>query len=166
MTAIIVKDEPEEDAPTFPQVVLCPETHKPITLIAPNMTDDGRTVYGFTWKSIMRLASKWWDKTGRKEMTRLQGEWRDPDVGINSGLTRAKPWEELNARERVSVAHVYEEHHLRTRDDVREALLEYMVLNHPDLLDQQELAKYIAALPEDAAAELVQAYVTQQGKPQ
>lgn len=133
---------------TFPQIVRCPETHREITLVGPNMTVDGRTVYGFKWASIMRLAARWWDRRIAPEMSRLSAEWRDPDVGFASGITRGLPWSELGGDERVKVAMAYEEQVLRERHDVRGALLEYMVVNHPDLLNKSELAKYVAALPD------------------
>lgn len=131
----------------YPHVARNPEGGTYI-LVGPNMTEDGRTVYGFKWSAVMRLASKWWAKKGRLEMTRLHGEFRDQDVGINSGLTLARDWEQLTGEERVKVCHVFEEHTLRKRDDVRESILQYMIENNPETLNQAELGKYLASLPD------------------
>lgn len=132
---------------SYPQIVRNPEGGF-LTLIGPNMTDDGRTVYGYKWKTVEKLAARWWAKSGQAEMRRLHHEFRDPDVGVDSGVTLARDWEHLTSDERVKVTHVYEEQHLRARDDVREALLQYMIDNHPETLNQAELGKYLASLPD------------------
>ena len=49
----------------------------------------------------IKRAELWWDKKGRHIVT--NPEFRDPDVGIKSGLTRGLPWAELSARESSQV---------------------------------------------------------------
>ncbi|QDP45885.1 MAG: hypothetical protein Unbinned4026contig1001_33 [Prokaryotic dsDNA virus sp.] len=119
-----------------------------LRLVAPNMTSLGRTVYGMKWSQIRSDAEVWWNKQGRHNMLQLKGAWRDPDEGFDSSILRGLEWAWLNATEQAKVTRNFEEEQVRKRKDVREALLAYMVLNHPATFNDADLAKAIASLPD------------------
>lgn len=131
----------------FPCILKHPEGGKPILCIAPNVTADGRTWYGVKWVEVQARARKWWDKTGRKEMTRTKNDLVHQDTGVDSAILRGQHWATLNGRERAHVTSVYEREQLRRDPEFAQMLTEFMVYNFPEELDQGELAKHLAAGP-------------------
>lgn len=55
----------------------------------------------------VRMAAKWWDREGRH--VARNPEFRDPDVGIKSGITRGLPFEDLTAREATMIVVAWHE---------------------------------------------------------
>lgn len=63
-----------------------------------------RELDGCTLTAIeaVRLASAWWDKTGRRLINKAFNHERG-DVVVPSRILEAKPWDELDKRERTLV---------------------------------------------------------------
>jgi hypothetical protein len=62
---------------------------------------DARLPSGLTLREAARLASAWWDRTGRH--IARNPEFRNPDVGFASGILRGVAWEHLTGDERRAV---------------------------------------------------------------
>lgn len=63
--------------------------------------DRSRRALGIAEGEVVELAERWWDRTGRHLIR--QPEWRDPDAGFDSGITRGLAWMQLGALERQKV---------------------------------------------------------------
>jgi hypothetical protein len=77
--------------------------------------DPDARVLGMTERDMVRLAARWWDRSGRHLMR--APDLRDPAVGLASGILRGLPWDELAARERQAVVLAHFAHKLRPRLD-------------------------------------------------
>lgn len=61
------------------------------------------------------MAARWWDRTGRHLIR--NPEFRDPDIGFPSGITRGLEWEHLGRRERSQVVQMHHHHFVRERQE-------------------------------------------------
>lgn len=59
-----------------------------------------------------RHARQWWDTKGRHIIR--NPEWRDPDLGFPSGLTRGLEWALLTLTEQAQVIRAWDANHGRT----------------------------------------------------
>jgi hypothetical protein len=64
--------------------------------------DAARRVLGVTEGELVAIGRAWWDRTGR-HLIRAP-EWRNPDAGIQSRITRGLPFEQLTPIEQQRVA--------------------------------------------------------------
>jgi hypothetical protein len=66
--------------------------------------DEARRVLGVTERELVAIGGAWWDRTGR-HLIRAP-EWRNPDAGLPSRITRGLPFAELTPieRQRVTIA--------------------------------------------------------------
>lgn len=72
--------------------------------------DPDQRFLGMTEREVVRLAERWWDRTGRRLMR--NPDLHNPDVGVPSGILRGLPWSQLIARERQQVILAYHQHYL------------------------------------------------------
>ena len=56
---------------------------------------------GLTLREAATRAQKWWDTEGRHQFR--NPEFRDPDVGLPSGILRGLPFDELSREELAAV---------------------------------------------------------------
>lgn len=61
-----------------------------------------RLMTGHTLAEVRDRAATWWDRRGRHVVK--NPEFRNPDIGFPSGITRGLPWENLTGDERIKVA--------------------------------------------------------------
>jgi len=82
----------------------------PRAIVEPSL-DPRRFDTGLHVKDAIRKASVWWNQQGRHVMR--NPDFENPDVGIDSGITRGLSWQHLNKREQVSVVMHWHHHSVR-----------------------------------------------------
>lgn len=65
---------------------------------------------GLSMKEAVARARKWWDGTGRHLFA--NPEWRDPGLGLASGITRGLAFDALTREEAAAVTEHWHEHHV------------------------------------------------------
>lgn len=83
-----------------------------------NLDDrDNRLSSGHSVKDVVKKASYWWDQTGCKIVSHK--DFKNPDLGFCSGITRGLRWDFLNEREKKKIVSMYHHYHFLKDNDER-----------------------------------------------
>ncbi len=86
------------------------DPRSPRTIASPGPNPE-RFDTGMHVQEAIAKAAEWWTRQGR-HVTR-NPEFKDPDIGFDSGITRGLRWDSLNKRERTSVVLFWHHHFVR-----------------------------------------------------
>jgi hypothetical protein len=76
-----------------------------------SLDDLGRRLEsGLSIREAVARTRKWWDGAGRRLFA--NPEWRDPELGLLSGITRGLAFDELALEEAAAVTEHWHEHHV------------------------------------------------------
>ena len=106
-----------------------------------NVTEDGRTLYGVSWTEVADRAIRWWDRTGRH--VSRNPEFKDPDVGFASGITRGLEFQYLSRDEALRVVRAYEQE--TVRPEFRDEITGWFEQRFPELLGDPALTEWLGA---------------------